>query len=55
MVGDSMYDILCAKNAGVKAALVIWRGVSDADKEAKTRRIISRESGRPTLEYIERK
>lgn len=24
MVGDSMFDILCAKNAGVKAALVSW-------------------------------
>jgi len=33
MVGDSMFDILCAKNAGVKAALVSWAlAVSDADK-----------------------
>ena len=24
MIGDSMFDILCAKNAGVKAALVSW-------------------------------
>jgi pyrophosphatase PpaX len=33
MIGDSMFDILCAKNAGVKAALVSWAlAVSDADK-----------------------
>lgn len=24
MVGDSMYDILCAKNAGVRSVLVGW-------------------------------
>lgn len=33
MVGDSMFDILCAKNAGVKAALVSWAlAVSEEDK-----------------------
>jgi len=33
MVGDSMFDILCAKNAGVKAALVSWAlAVSDEEK-----------------------
>ncbi len=33
MVGDSMFDILCAKNAGVKAALVSWAlAVSDGEK-----------------------
>ena len=32
MVGDSMFDIFCAKNAGVKAALVSWAlAVSDED------------------------
>ncbi len=33
MIGDSMFDMLCATNAGVKAALVSWAlAVSDADK-----------------------
>ena len=33
MVGDSMFDIICAKNAGVKAALVSWAlAVNDEDK-----------------------
>lgn len=33
MVGDSMFDILCAKNAGVKAALVSWAlAVSEEEK-----------------------
>lgn len=33
MVGDSMFDIICAKNAGVKTALVSWAlAVSEADK-----------------------
>lgn len=33
MIGDSMFDILCARNAGVKAALVSWAlAVTDADK-----------------------
>lgn len=33
MIGDSMFDIICAKNAGVKAALVGWAlAVSDEDK-----------------------
>lgn len=32
MIGDSMFDILCAKNAGVKAALVSWAlAVSEED------------------------
>lgn len=34
MVGDSMFDILCAKNAGVKAALVGWAmAVSEEEKK----------------------
>jgi pyrophosphatase PpaX len=33
MIGDSMFDIICAKNAGVKAALVSWAlAVSEEDK-----------------------
>lgn len=33
MLGDSMFDILCAKNAGVKAVLVSWAlAVSDEEK-----------------------
>ncbi len=33
MIGDSMFDILCAKNAGVRAALVSWAlAVSEEDK-----------------------
>ncbi|HYE68930.1 MAG TPA: pyrophosphatase PpaX [Anaerovoracaceae bacterium] len=33
MVGDSMFDILCARNAGVKAALVSWAlAINDEDK-----------------------
>ncbi len=33
MVGDSMFDILCARNAGVKAVLVSWAlAVSEEDK-----------------------
>lgn len=33
MLGDSMFDILCARNAGVKAALVGWAlAVSEEDK-----------------------
>lgn len=33
MIGDSMFDILCARNAGVKTALVSWAlAVSDEDK-----------------------
>ena len=32
MVGDSMFDILCGKNAGVKTAIVSWAlAVSDED------------------------
>ena len=25
MIGDSMYDIMCARNAGVKSVLVGWQ------------------------------
>ncbi|HVI42752.1 MAG TPA: HAD-IA family hydrolase, partial [Anaerovoracaceae bacterium] len=33
MIGDSMFDILCAKNAGVKAVLVSWAlAVSEEDQ-----------------------
>lgn len=33
MLGDSMFDILCAKNAGAKAVLVSWAlAVSDEEK-----------------------
>lgn len=33
MIGDSMFDILCAKNAGVKAGLVSWAlAFSEEDK-----------------------
>jgi pyrophosphatase PpaX len=33
MVGDSMFDILCAKNAGVTSAMVGWAlAISDGDK-----------------------
>ena len=33
MVGDSMFDILCAKNAGVKSVLVDWAiAVTEEDK-----------------------
>lgn len=33
MLGDSMFDILCARNAGVRAALVGWAlAVSDEEK-----------------------
>jgi len=33
MVGDSMFDILCAKNAGVTSAMVGWAlAISDEDK-----------------------
>ncbi|HML36417.1 MAG TPA: pyrophosphatase PpaX [Bacillota bacterium] len=33
MLGDSMFDILCARNAGVKAVLVSWAlAVSDEEK-----------------------
>jgi pyrophosphatase PpaX len=33
MVGDSMFDIICARNAGVKAVLVGWAiAVSEEDK-----------------------
>ena len=31
MLGDTMYDILCAKNAGVKSVLVSWSEALDAD------------------------
>jgi len=32
MIGDSMFDVLCAKNAGVKAAIVSWAlAVSEED------------------------
>ncbi|MGI6732048.1 MAG: pyrophosphatase PpaX [Anaerovoracaceae bacterium] len=34
MVGDTMFDILCAKNAGTKAALVGWAmAVSESEKK----------------------
>lgn len=33
MIGDSMFDIICARNPGVKAALVSWAlAASDEDK-----------------------
>jgi len=32
MIGDTMYDILCAKNAGVKSVLVSWAEALDANK-----------------------
>lgn len=33
MVGDTMYDILCAKNAGVDVALVAWSAALKEDED----------------------
>ncbi|MCF0173559.1 MAG: HAD family hydrolase, partial [Bacteroidales bacterium] len=34
-IGDSVYDALCAKNAGMDFALADWRGTAQPDIPAK--------------------
>lgn len=33
MIGDSMFDVLCAKNAGIEAVLVSWAMATDAQSK----------------------
>ena len=55
MVGDSMFDILCAKNAGVKAALVSWAlAVSEEDKNGENAPNYIIEKAEDLLDLLER-
>ncbi len=55
MVGDSMFDILCAKNAGVKAVLVSWAlAVSEEDKTGENAPNYIIEKAEDLLDILER-
>lgn len=55
MIGDSMFDILCAKNAGVKAALVSWAlAVSEEDKYGENAPNYIIEKAEDLLDILER-
>ena len=55
MIGDSMFDILCAKNAGVRAALVSWAlAVSDENKYGENAPDYIIEKAEDLLDILER-
>lgn len=55
MVGDSMFDILCAKNAGVKSALVSWAlAVCEDDKYGENAPNCIIEKAEDLLDILER-